>query len=134
MPVYLDENDGRKECIRECIKKDPMVALDSSHFATWIYAGSMGYESSTFDAYADLVGTVATQFPNVEYSDIVQEIADVLGQEEQEYFDTWAEYGQKLAREASGKSLRDALTLVIADSTGDKSELTIDYDPLLPDC
>ena len=134
MPVYLDENDGRKEFIRECIKKNPMVALDTSHFATWIYAGSMGYESSTFDAYADLVGTVATQFPSVEYSDIVQEIADVLGQEEQEYFDTWAEYGQKLAREASGKSLRDALTLVIADSAGDKSELTIDYDPLLPDC
>ena len=134
MPVYLDENDGRKEFIRECIRKNPMVALDTSHFATWIYAGSMGYESSTFDAYADLVGTVATQFPSVEYSDIVQEIADVLGQEEQEYFDTWAEYGQKLAREASGKSLRDALTLVIADSAGDKSELTIDYDPLLPDC
>ena len=134
MPVYLDEQDGRKEFIRECIKKDPMVALDTSHFATWVYAGSMGYESSTFDAYADLVGTVATQFPSVEYSDIVQEIADVLGQEEQEYFDTWAEYGQKLAREASGKSLRDALTLVIADSAGDKSELTIDYDPLLPDC
>ena len=134
MPVYLDENDGRKEFIRECIRKNPMVALDTSHFATWIYAGSLGYESSTFDAYADLVGTVASEFPNVEYSDIVQEIADVLGQEEQEYFDSWAEYGQKLAREAAGKSLRDALTLVIADSAGDKAELTIDYDPLLPDC
>ena len=134
MPVYLDENDGRKEFIRECIKKDPMVALDSSHFATWIYAGSMGYESSTFDAYADLVGTVASEFPNVEYSDIVQDIQNVLSEEEKEYFDSWAEYGQKLAREAAGKSLRDALTLVIADSAGDKTELTIDYDPLLPDC
>ena len=132
MPVYLDENDGRKEFIRECIKKDPMVALDSSHFATWIYAGSMGYESSTFDAYADLVGTVATQFPNVENNHLTEKLQ--LLEEEKEYFDAWAEYGMKLAREASGKSLRDALTLVIADSAGDKAELTIDYDPLLPDC
>ena len=134
MPVYLDENDGRKEFIRECIKKDPMVALDSSHFATWIYAGSMGYESSTFDAYADLVGTVATEFPNVEYSDIVQDIQNVLCEEEKEYFDSWAEYGQKLAREAAGKSLREALTLVISDSTGNEKGLTIDYDPSVADC
>ena len=134
MPVYLDETDSRKEFIRECIKKNPMVALDTSHFATWIYAGSNGYESATFDAYADLVGTVASEFPNVEYSDVVQEIANVLGQEEEEYFDTWAEYGTKLAREAGRESLREALTLVISDSVGNNKELTIDYDPNVADC
>lgn len=138
MPVYLDETDSRKEFIRECIKKNPMVALDTSHFATWIYAGSNGYESATFDAYADLVGTVVSEFPNVEYSDVVQEIAIALGEEEQEYFDTWAEYGMKLAREAGGKSLREALTLTISDSSGtlslDKDIGMYGYDPNLPDC
>ncbi len=138
MPVYLDETDSRKEFISEQIKKDPMVALDSSHFATWIYAGSNGYESATFDAYADLVGTVASEFPNIEYSDIVQEIALVLGEEEKNYFDAWAEYGMKLAQKISKTSLKDALTLTISDSTGslslDKNIGMYGYDPNLPDC
>ena len=139
MPVYLDETDSRKEFISEQIKKDPMVALDSSHFATWIYAGSNGYQSSTFDAYADLVGTVASKFPSVEYSDIVQEVQLVLGEEEKNYFDSWAEYGMKLAQEISKTSLKDALTLTISDSTGSLSLDDTDigmygYDPNLPDC
>ena len=138
MPVYLDDNEGRKDFIREKIKENTMVALDSSHFATWIFAGSMGYESSTFDAYADLVGTVASEFPTVEYSDIVQEIALVLGEEEQHYFDSWAEYGMKLAQEISKTSLKDALTLTISDSTGslklDSDIGMYGYDPNLPDC
>ena len=138
MPVYLDDNEGRKDFIREKIKENTMVALDSSHIATWIFPGSMGYESSTFDAYADLVGTVASEFPTVEYSDIVQEIQIVLSEEEKEYFDAWAEYGMKLAQEVSKTSLKDALTLTISDSTGSlKLDTDIGmsgYDPNLPDC
>ena len=128
MPVYLDENDGRKEFIRECIKKDPMVALDSSHFATWIYAGSMGYESSTFDAYADLVGTVASEFPNVEYSEIVQDIQLVINEEEEEYFDAWASYADQIAK----------LATTIKSVSEKKDTITIDvdsiYDPRYSDC
>ena len=128
MPVYLDENDGRKEFIRECIRKNPMLALDTSHFATWIYAGSMGYESSTFDAYADLVGTVATQFPNVEYSEIVQDIQLVINEEEEEYFDAWASYADQIAK----------LATTIKSVSEKKDTITIDvdgiYDPRYSDC
>ena len=44
----------------------------------------------------------------------------------------------KLAREAGGKSLREALTLTISDSSGtlslDKDIGMYGYDPNLPDC
>ena len=128
MPVYLDEDEGRKEFIRDHVRKDAMVALDSSHFATWVYAGSMGYKSETFDAYANLVGTVASEFPNVEYSEIVQDIQLVINEEEEEYFDAWASYADQIAKLATAiKSVSEKRDTITIDVDGS-------YDPRYSDC
>ena len=130
MPVYLDDNEGRKDFIREEIKKDPMVALDSSHFVQWAYAGSMGEKSETYDAYANLVGMVVKEFPISEYSEIIKEIQCVIHEEEEEYFETWASYADQISKLASPRT--DDLVLTV---DGQDITFSIDHhDPKLPDC
>ena len=131
MPVYLDDKDDRTEFIKKEIFGNPMIAIDSSHFATWVFTGDMGYVSETFDAYSNLIETVATEFPNEEYSDLVQEIQLVINKGEKEYFDAWSEYGKKLAKETTNKLFKEALILSLDDSD---YKVSYNNDSSLPDC
>ena len=131
MPVYLDDKDNRTEFINKKISENPMIAIDSSHFATWLFAGTMGYESSTFDAYADLIEKVATEFPSEESSDLVQEIQNVLIENENEYYKTWDDYAEKLAKEKAKELFKEALNV----SLGDKGVVEeYGYDPTSLGC
>ena len=131
MPVYLDDKDNRTEFINKKISENPMIAIDSSHFATWLFAGTMGYESSTFDAYADLIEKVATEFPSEESSDLVQEIQNVLIENENEYYKAWDDYAEKLAKEKAKELFKEALNV----SLGDKGVVEeYGYDPTSLGC
>ena len=131
MPVYLDDKDNRTEFINKKISENPMIAIDSSHFATWLFAGTMGYESETFNAYSDLIEKVATEFPNEESSDLVQEIQNVLIENENEYYKTWDDYAEKLAKEKAKEVFKEALNV----SLGDKGVVEeYGYDPTSLGC
>ena len=131
MPVYLDEKDNRTEFIKKKIWENPMIAVDSSRFTTWMFAGTMGYKSETFDAYSDLIEKVATEFPNEESSDLVQEIQNVLIENENEYYKAWDDYAEKHAKEKAKGIFKEALSL----SLGDKGVVEeYGYDPTSLGC
>ena len=117
MPVYLDENDAMKDFIRKKIEENPDICIDTSHFATWIYAGKMGYTSKSYEAYGDLVEETVEQFPLMGKDDVLRSISSVLRETEKEWLTSWIDHMKT-------SSKKDIL----------QGDVSFGYDPSYPDC
>lgn len=92
MPVYLDENDAMKDFIRKKIEENPDICIDTSHFATWIYAGKMGYTSKSYEEYGKLVRETVQLFPLMGKDDILRSISSALREREKEWLNAWVDH------------------------------------------
>ena len=92
MPVYLDEVDAVEDFINQKIKENADICIDTSHFATWVYAGHMGYTSKTYEAYGDLLKETEKQFPLLGKDETLRSISRVLRDSEKEWVDAWVEH------------------------------------------
>ena len=92
MPVYLDEVDAVEDFIMQKIKENADICIDTSHFATWVYAGQMGYTSKTYEAYGELLEETEKQFPLLGKDETLRSISKVLRESEKEWVDAWVEH------------------------------------------
>jgi len=92
MPVYLDQRDAVEDFIRQKIKENADICIDTSHFATWVYAGQMGYTSTTYEAYGELVEELENNFPLLGKDETLRSISRVLRDSEKEWVNAWMEH------------------------------------------
>ena len=116
MPVYLDEKDAIKDFVNRKIDEDVDICIDTSHFASWLYAGKMGYTSSSFDAYQKLLDETTKEFPNIDVDIVLNTITQVLMEGESVWINAWMEYMEPVTK-----------------INYDNIEL-YGYDPSYPDC
>ena len=117
MPVYLDEVDAVEDFINQKIKENADICIDTSHFATWVYAGHMGYTSKTYEAYGDLLKETEKQFPLLGKDETLRSISRVLRDSEKEWMDAWVEH----TKEVPSDNLL-------------QGDMEYGYDPSYPDC
>ena len=87
MPVYLCDKDAREEFIKEVITT---TGYDASDFAAYVYMEGQGlYSDDNYALYKEVIDTVAEKFPSVELGHLVEEIARVMRNDEQQYIEAW---------------------------------------------
>jgi len=117
MPVYLDLGDAVEDFIKQKIKENADICIDTSHFATWIYAGQMGYTSKTYEAYGELVEDLENNFPLLGKDETLRSISRVLRDSEKEWVNAWMEH---MKADQSDNVLQ--------------GDMEYGYDPSYPDC
>jgi len=117
MPVYLDEVNAVEDFIKQKIKENADICIDTSHFATWVYAGHMGYVSKTYEAYGELLEETEKQFPLLGKDESLRLISEVLKDGEKEWVDAWMKHLQAVPSD-------DVL----------QGDVEYGYDPSYPDC
>ena len=117
MTVYLYEKDALKDFVRERVDGNKEICIDTSHFATWIYAGKMGYSSKSYEAYGDLVEETMKQFPLIGIDDVLRSISSVLRETEKEWLNSWVKHMKTVSSD-------DIL----------QGDVNFGYSPNYPDC
>ena len=103
MPVYYDDKDAREEFIKEVITQ---TGYDAADFAAYIYMDGQGlYTEENYACYKQVIDAVTEKFPTVEGGHLVEEIARVMRNEEEQYIDAWMGHFKGLMKKISEDKL-----------------------------